>query len=223
MKKLSIIALLLVSSLGFSQVTKDLGEFSSVNVFDRISVELIKSTANKIEIKGNRASEVEIVNKNGNLKIRMSLKKLLDGEEVTAKVYYKSLESIDASEGSYIISDDVFKQASIKVNAKEGSEIRLNLDVQKAELRAVTGGILQIKGAATNQDASVGTGGILRANDLQTSQTTVKITTGGEADVRATELVDAKVRAGGTITVFGSPKQINKKVTLGGSINESKR
>jgi len=223
MKKLSIITLLLVSSLGFSQVTKDLGEFSSVNVFDRISVELIKSTANKIEIKGNRASEVEIVNKNGNLKIRMSLKKLLDGEEVTAKVYYKSLESIDASEGSYIISDDVFKQASIKVNAKEGSEIRLNLDVQKAELRAVTGGILQIKGTATNQDASVGTGGILRSNDLQTSQTTVKITTGGEADVRATELVDAKVRAGGTITVFGSPKQINKKVTLGGSINESKR
>jgi len=222
MKKLSII-MLLISSLGFAQVTKDLGEFSSVNVFDRISVELIKSTTNKIEIKGNRASEVEIVNKNGNLKIRMSLKKLLDGEEVTAKVYYKSLESIDASEGSYIISDDVFKQASIKVNAKEGSEIRLNLDVQKAELRAVTGGILQIKGVATNQDASVGTGGILRANDLQTYQTTVKITTGGEADVRATELVDAKVRAGGTITVFGSPKQINKKVTLGGSINESKR
>lgn len=147
----------------------------------------------------------------------------MDGEEVSAKVYYKSLESIDGSEGSYVTSNDNFKQAFLKVNAKEGSEIRLNIDVEKATLRAVTGGILQIKGSATNQDASVGTGGILRANDLETSQTTVTITTGGEADVRATELVDAKVRAGGTITVFGSPKQINKKVTLGGSINESKR
>ena len=223
MKKLSIIVLLLVSSLGFSQVTKNVGDFNSIAVFDRISVELIKSTESKIEIKGDRANEVELVNKNGNLKVRMKLKKLLDGEEVTAKVYYKSLESIDASEGSYVISDDVFKQASIKVNTKEGSEIRLNLDVEKAELRAVTGGILQIKGSATNQDASVGTGGTLRANELETSQTTVTITTGGEADVRATELVDAKVRAGGTITIFGSPKQINKKVTLGGNINESKR
>lgn len=223
MKKLSIIALLLISSLGFSQVTKDLGEFSSINVFDRISVELIPSSENKIEIKGDRAEEVEIINKNGDLKIRMSLKKLLDGEEVSARLYYKTLESIDASEGSYIISDDVIEQASIKVNAKEGAEIRLNIDVQKAEIRAVTGGIIKIKGTAVNQDASIGTGGILRANDLETSQTTVKITTGGEADVRATELVDAKVRAGGTITVFGSPKQINKKVTLGGSINESKR
>lgn len=222
MKKLSII-MLLISSLGFAQVTKKLGEFNAINVFDRISVELIPSSENKIEIKGDRAGEVEIVNNNGTLKIRMSLKKLLDGEEVSAKLYYTNLESIDASEGSYIIGDDVIKQSSIKVNAKEGSEIRLNIDVEKAELRAVTGGILQIKGSATNQDASIGTGGILRANGLETSQTTVKITTGGEADVRATELVDAKVRAGGTITVFGSPKQINKKVTLGGSINESKR
>jgi len=222
MKKLSII-MLFISSLGFSQVTKKLGEFNAINVFDRISVELIPSSENKIEIKGDRSGEVEIVNNNGKLKIRMKLKKLLDGEEITAKLYYTNLESIDASEGSYIISDALIKQPSIKVNAKEGSEIRLNIDVQKAELRAVTGGILQIKGSATNQDASVGTGGILRANGLETSQTTVTITTGGEADVRATELVDAKVRAGGTITVFGSPKQINKKVTLGGSINESKR
>src|SRR5690606_28532479 len=130
-----------------------------IAVFDRISVELIQSNESKIEIKGDRANEVELVNKNGNLKVRMKLKKLLDGEEVTAKVYYKSLESIDASEGSYVIGDDVFKQASIKVNTKEGSEIRVNLDVQKAELRAVTGGILQVKGSATNQDASVGTGG----------------------------------------------------------------
>lgn len=222
MKKLSII-MLLISSLGFSQVTKNVGDFSSINVFDKISVELIQSNESKIEIKGDRADEVELVNKNGNLKVRMKLKKLLDGEEVNVKVYFKSLESIDASEGSYVISEDIFKQTAIKLNAKEGAEIRLMIDVQKAEIRAVTGATIKVLGSATNQDASVGTGGILRANELETSQTTVTITTGGEADVRATELVDAKVRAGGTITVFGSPKQINKKTTLGGNINESKR
>jgi hypothetical protein len=36
-------------------------------------------------------------------------------------------------------------------------------------------------------------------------------------------LVDAKVRAGGTITIFGKPKQINQKTVLGGSINQSNR
>lgn len=222
MKRLSII-LLLISNLAIAQVTKDLGEFENVSVFDRISVQLIPSTENRIEITGSRSGDVELVNKNGTLKIRMALRKLLEGEDVSAKLYFKSINEISASEGSYVICDTPIKQTALKVDAKEGSEIRLTLDVKKANLRVVTGGILKIQGKATNSDVSLGTGGVLQAMDLQTVQTTIKITTGGEADVRASELVDAKVRAGGNIVVFGSPQQINKNITLGGTITESKR
>lgn len=223
MKKIVIFALLIVSNLGFSQVNKSLGEFDKIRVFDRISVQLIPSNENRIEITGSRADEVELVNKNGTLKIRMALRKLLDGEDVSAKLYFKSISDIDANEGSYVICDEAMKLTAIKINAIEGSEVRLNLDVKKANLRAVTGGILKIKGKASNSDVSLGTGGVLQAMDLETVQTVVKITTGGEADVRASELVDAKVRAGGNIMIYGSPKQINKSTTFGGTITESKR
>ena len=37
-----------------------------------------------------------------------------------------------------------------------------------------------------------------------------------------TDFVDAKVRAGGDIVIFGKPKQINQKVIAGGTITESK-
>ena len=223
MKKIAIILVVLISNLGWSQVTKELGEFDSVSVFDRISVQLIPSNENKIEITGSRSEDVELVNKNGTLKIRMAIRKLLDGENVSAKLYFKEIKEINASEGSYVISDAAMKLTAVKANAIEGSEIRLNLDVKKANLRAVTGGILKIKGKATNSDVSLGTGGVLQAMDLETVQTSVKITTGGEADVSASELVDAKVRAGGNITIYGSPKQLNKSTTLGGTITESKR
>jgi hypothetical protein len=223
MKKIIVIFSLFVSVFGFSQVDKKLGEFDKVSVFDRISVQLIPSDENRIEISGSRAEDVELINNNGNLKIRMALRKLLEGEDVSAKLYFKQIDEIDASEGSYIICDAALKQTSLSVNAKEGAEIRLTLDVKKANLRAVTGGVLKIKGSATNNDVSIGTGGVLQAMDLETVQTTIKITTGGEADIRASELVDAKVRAGGNITILGSPKQINQKITLGGSIIESKR
>jgi hypothetical protein len=49
---------LLINSLGFAQVTKNLGEFDKISVFDRISVQLIPSNTNRIEIKGSRAQEV---------------------------------------------------------------------------------------------------------------------------------------------------------------------
>lgn len=223
MKKIASILMVFVTALGFSQVTKNLGEFDSVSVFDKISVQLIDSNENRIEITGSRANDVEIVNKNGTLKIRMAVKNILDGEDVSVKLYFKDINEISANEGSYVICDSPFKQTAMKVDTKEGAEVRLNLDVKKANLRAVTGGILKIKGKATNSDVSIGTGGVLQAEDLQTVQTSIKITTGGEADIRASELVDAKVRAGGNITIYGSPQQINKSTTLGGSINESKR
>ena len=223
MKKIALILVALISNLGWSQVSKDLGEFDTVSVFDRISVQLIPSNENRIEITGSRAQEVELVNKSGNLKVRMKFGKLLDGDDISAKIYFKEINEINGSEGSYVIADAVMKVTAMKVNAIEGAEIRLNLDVKKANLRAVTGGILKIKGKATNSDVSLGTGGVLQAMDLQTVQTSVKITTGGEADVRASELVDAKVRAVGSITIFGSPKQVNKSTTLGGTITESQR
>jgi hypothetical protein len=223
MKKIIAIFSLFVSVFGFSQVDKKLGEFDKVSVFDRISVQLIPSDESRIEIIGSRAEDVELINSNGNLKIRMALQKLLDGENVSVKLYFTQIDEIDASEGSYIICDTVFKQTALSVNAKEGAEVRLVLDVKKVNLRAVTGGVLKIKGIASNSAISIGTGGVVEAMNLETVQTTIKITTGGEADIRASELVDAKVRAGGNITIFGSPKQINQKVTLGGSILESKR
>lgn len=223
MKKIVSILMVFVSALGFSQISKNLGEFDKVSVFDRISVQLIPSTENRIEITGNRSQEVELVNNNGTLKVRMEFGKLLDGDDISAKLYFKQIDEIDASEGSYIICDAAIKQTAMKVNAKEGGEIRLVLDVKKVNLRAVTGGILKIAGSATNSDVSLGTGGVLQAEDLQTVQTSIKITTGGQANIRASELVDAKVRAGGNITIYGSPQQINKSTTLGGSINESKR
>ena len=55
-----------------------------------------------------------------------------------------------------------------------------------------------------------------------TQQTTVTVNAGGLANVYATDLVDAKTRAGGTITIFGKPKQINEKTVAGGNIVQAK-
>lgn len=223
MKKLVLIAMVLTSTISLAQTNKVLGEFDELKVFDRINVELVPSTENKVEISGSRSKDVEIVNKNGQLKIRMSLGKLLDGEDVKARLYFKKLESVDASEGALITTSATLKQTAIEVTAKEGAQIELNLDVSKANVKSVTGGIIRLAGKASNLDASLGTGGVLEAKSLVTAQTDVSINAGGNAEVNASELVDANVQAGGNVLIFGKPKQINKKTALGGSIEESQK
>jgi hypothetical protein len=101
----------MLSQLNFAQekITKNLGDFDQVKVFDRISLQLVPANENKIEITGDRREDVEIVNKNGELKVRMKLKKLLKGEDITAILYYKNeIETIEASEGSYVSSEKNF-------------------------------------------------------------------------------------------------------------------
>lgn len=223
MKKLFLIFTVIISQISSAQITKETGDFDALRVFDRINVTLIPSNVNKIEINGNRAEDVEIVNKNGELKVRMSLNKLLDGEEIKVKLFFKKIDNIEVNEGAFVTSDEIFNQTSISLEAKEGAEIILKLAVEKVKTRAVSGGKIKIQGKAENQDVAIGTGGILEAENLETEQTTIKITTGGEAQIRVSAYVDAQVRAGGSITIFGNPKQIDKKTVLGGTIQEAKR
>ena len=225
MRYCKLFILLLITQMVFSQetATKNLGDFDAVKVFDKISIQLIPSEENKIELSGKNSLEVEIINNNGELKVRMPIGKFLSGEDVTALLYFKNIQSLDACEGSYVSNEKIIKQLSFSINSKEGAEVKLKIEVQKLTVRATSGAKINIKGTAKNQDIIITSGAVLNAKDLQTEQTNVAISAGGTADVRASELVDAKVRAGGTITIFGNPKQINQKTVLGGSINQSNR
>ena len=100
----------------------------------------------------------------------------------------------------------------------EGGKITIGMDVQVAEIRAVTGGIVQASGLAENQSIVINTGGIFEGSDLRTSNSEVKISAGGEAEVFASERIDIDVKAGGDVTVYGQPKRVNKKTFVGGRI-----
>lgn len=220
MNKVFIIAFLAISQITLAQVTKKLGEFNEIKVSDKLNVELISALENKIFISGERESEVEVVNKNGELKLRMPFPKLLSGNDITIKLYFTNIDGISANEGSYVSSEAVFNQTIIDIEAKEGAEIDLKLDIEKVNVKAVTGGKIKLSGKASNQQVTIMSGGILNSRDLQTSQTTVNVSAGGKAEVNASTLVDAKVKAGGNIYIYGKPKQINQETILGGNIEE---
>lgn len=217
MKKL-LFSVLLISSLTSAQTEKKVGEFHKVTAFDQITVELIASEENKVVLSGTNSDVVEVVNKNGELKLRMPLTNLLKGNQVNAKVYYTDLTAIEANEGSQISSDSNIKAIGFDIIAKEGSKIDINLEVSNLNVKLLSGGIVKTVGTAKNQDVVVSAGAIYEGKDLATEQTSISINAGGEATVFATQLVDAKARAGGDIMIYGNPIQVNKKTFAGGRI-----
>ena len=217
MKKL-LFSVLLISSLTYAQTEKKVGDFHKVTTFDQITVELIASEENKVELSGTNSEEIEVVNNNGELKIRMPLTKLLKGNQVKAKVYYTDLDAVEANEGSQISNEASIKSTNFDIIAKEGAKIDISLDVAKATVKITSGGIVKTAGIAKNQDVVISAGAIYEGKDLTTEQTSISINAGGEAAVFATQLVDAKARAGGEIMIYGNPTQVNKKTFAGGRI-----
>jgi hypothetical protein len=220
MKKIVIIAAVLLAQVGFSQVTKNVGDFDKVTGFDKIEIKLVAANENKVELKGKFEAEAEVINNNGELKIRLPLGKFLDGDDLLATVYFKKIDAIEANEGSFISSDTDLKALDFKLIAKEGSKIEATINAKKITVISSSGAVINLSGKTQNLDVVTNSGGKFEGKNCISSQVAVSVNAGGYADVYATDLVDAKTRAGGTITIYGKPKQINQKTVLGGTIKE---
>lgn len=223
MKKAVHILILLVLGSAFAKAQSnreiDLKPFHTIKVFDLITVNLVKSDVPKILIKGLDADQVEFVEKDGTLKIRMETDMIFNGEDTFVYVYYTDLEIIDGNEGAQILSNELIEQSSLEIRVQEGARVEAGLKVENLELRAVTGGILELKGTSQHQHLIVNTGGIAENERLESDHVKVKVQAGGEVEVYASKSVDVAVRAGGDVTVYGNPSQRKKKRFLGGRID----
>ncbi len=214
-----VIALVTFTSTAQRKNTKDLNKFTELKVYDRIIVTLIKSNENKIVITGDDKDEVNISNKDGLLKIRMEFDNFLDGNEARATLYYtESLSLIDANENAKIISDETFKGNYTQIKAQEGGKITLKVNLESVYVKSISGSEITLTGSSSKQEVTVNTGGKAFNKNLSTKDTNVIVMAGGRADIKASNNVEAKVKAGGYIYIYGNPKTIDKDKLFGGKI-----
>lgn len=213
-----LIAFISTIAIGQNDIEKTIGEFSEVKTFDLINVTMVKSTENKVVITGKNKNDVEVINKNGKLKIRMGIEEVYDGNETDVTLYFTDVETVDANEGSKITIEKPIKQFEINLRAQEGANITAEVYSTYAKVRAVTGAVINLKGKSKKQDVTIFTGGVYNAEEFNTELTEVSINAGGEARVDASEKVGIKIRAGGDVYVYGNPKEIDEKRVLGGRV-----
>ena len=220
MKLVTFVISLFISISLFSQNPKEMTvqDFTTVKVYDLIHISLVKSDQNKVVISGQDADDVEIISKNNILKVRMKFERTFDGTKTFVAVHYTTLEVIDGNEGAKIVGNELIEQDKIELRAQEGAILKIGLDVKNLEVRAVSGGIIETKGKSKSQDVTINTGGIYQGKELISKDTKVKIRAAGEADINASESVDARITAGGDIYIYGNPKNVKKKQTFGGRI-----
>ena len=227
MKKLVFICALLLNLplIAQSKITKNIGDFKTLKVYNGIEVELIKSDTQKIEITGEKSEKVKIKNVNNILKLSLKFsinpsENSADGKVLIKLFYNKNIAIIDANEGATITGKD-FNQEKLEVNAQERAFINLTTKVKYLKVRTSSGGIIKLSGSSDNQEVDVDLYGVYHGFNMKvTGNSTVKAGTGAKAEVLAGETLNAKVGFGGSIFYKGNPQVIKDKKVIGGTIQK---
>ena len=201
------------------KITLELQPFTELKAFDGLSVNLIKSSENKIVITGANTKKVAVVNNEGVLKLRMEVTKLFSGYRTFIDLYYtEPLVIIDVNEDARISSKETLQQDVLEVKAQEGGEIIIDAIVEQMLIKSVTGGVITATGSSDNQDVAINTGGVYEGREFKTKFTTVNVNAGSTAQIYATDYVKATVKAGGEVQVYGDPAKMDEKTVFGGKI-----
>ncbi|MAJ38482.1 MAG: chaperonin [Flavobacteriaceae bacterium] len=218
-------ALLFIAVLFFqisninAQESQMLSEFEEVKVFSGLTVQLIPSDQNKIEIEGNMSKEVMISQKKSALRLRLQVKNYFKRNNVNIKVYYTNpLLAVEANENSQITFGEKLKQDEILLKAQEGSTIFCEGMFTQLTVRSSAGSDITLGGETVNQEVVVNTGGYVNGKEMKSKYTLINVNAGGKSIINASEEVDIKVRAGGRVSIYGNPKRMKQNTFIGGII-----
>lgn len=221
MKKFFIyITLFLTTSLvAQSSITKTLGDYAILKVYNGIEVELVKSDKQELVITGEKAKKVIVKNVRNILKIYLGFPEALANGKAKVVLYYnKEIAVIDANEGAIITGKEI-KQPKVEIKSQEGAFINLVVNTNHLTVKSVSAGVIKLSGQAKNQNIEVNNGGIYHGYQLKVSNISIiRAALGGKAEVVAGETLDAKISFGGTIFYKGTPEVLKTKKVLGGTI-----
>lgn len=223
MKKIFLLTVLFLSSIVSAQTTisKNIGDFTTIKVYNGIDLELIKSKDQKLEISGEKASKVKVKNVDNVLKISLRFPEISADGKVLVKLYYNAnIATIDANEGATITGKEI-KQDVLEVKSQERAFINLVVNVKVLEVKAISGGIIKLTGTAIAQNVSADLYGIYNGFDLEVKENSnVNAGTGAKAEIFAGSTLNAKVNFGGSIFYKGNTKLIKDKKVMGGIIQK---
>ncbi len=220
-----LISGIFLSQWSFSQEseTRVLEPFNKIDVDDKIIVQLIKSDEESIEIK---AQEIDIQRvmatvKDNVLKLYIDVPPYKYGK-VRAILKFRQMDGIKVSGMAEVSSISIFKMDTLRISARNGGKVYLDLDVKHLESKISEGGLISAQGYAVSQDADVATSGALSAFDLESDVVKVTAVTGGIAKINVSKELTGKVTTGGYVSYRGEPEKTDKKIYTGGKIERLK-
>ena len=139
-----------------------------------------------------------------------------------AKKIYVSAPSIDgvtATSGSNVVSENTLKSTHFEAKSTSGANLKLIVDATDITSKSTSGANLRLSGQTIDYTANASSGSNTKSYDLKCKNVTVKVSSGANIDVFASNSIIAKATSGEDIGYKGNPIKAKIKSSSGGSIS----
>jgi len=221
MKFIIFFLLLSIGTIGTAQeISIDLDNFNKIEVTRGLKVNLTSAKENKAVIIGNSRDKVKVNVERGILKVSSGLNQLLETDNTLITIYFKDLQNVEARQNSRVEFCQKITQPLLILKSREGSDIFANVEIENLVAGLATGGSITVIGKADIQEIDVKAAGDFRGENLLGQNVNIKLTGGGTANINAKNYVNAAVRAGGIVHIYGNPEELIENITFGGTIKK---
>ncbi|MEJ5964375.1 head GIN domain-containing protein [Pedobacter immunditicola] len=227
---LKVLAILLIAATSlvqttFAQKTKTaaISNFNQVTVSSGIDLYLKQGNTESVSVVSNAdlLKDVIIEKKGSSLNIRfknnISWDRLFKGSSIKAYVTYKTLNSLSASGGSDVFTQNTLKTPRFTVNVSGGSDLKLNIMTQDLDLHASGGSDVELKGKANNLEIHSSGGSDIDAFDFIVENARVNSSGGSDVDIHVTNALEAS-SSGGSDIVFKGKAALKNNSSKSGSV-----
>lgn len=156
---------------------------------------------------------------NGRLKI-YSEKNIWRAKAKKVYLTVTDIEELKATSGSDAYSENTLKVKDFELSVSSGADANITVEADNITTSASSGADLRVSGKANSHNSRASSGSSIRAFALKSRNVTVKVSSGADINIHASESIDAKASSGGDIDYRGNPESVNKKTSSGGSVSK---
>ena len=205
--------------------TRQITGFHGISVSSGIDLYLTQKTVEEVavEAESEDLDKIKTEVEGGILKIYLKEKSWfnMNFNSRPRKVYvsFKTLDKLEASAGSDVVSEGRLKLDKLNLDASSGSDVKLELDVTNLSVGSSSGSDISLKGTATDLQANASSGSDIDASDLQSKNCNASTSSGSDIKLNVTEKLDASASSGGDIYYSGNPKIKDINKSSGGDVH----
>lgn len=197
--------------------------FSKIKVSSGLDLYINQGNTTKVTLEADENLHEIIFTevREGELRI-YSEKNIWNADARKIYVTIKDLESIKATSGADVYSDELINTNRIYIGASSGADIRMVVQATEVQTDASSGSDIKISGETDKHNTNASSGASINAYGLQSKTVNANVSSGADINVFASESIYANASSGGDIDYKGNPKKEDRNANSGGSISKKR-